>query len=140
MKTKIIAFISLLGFAFSVPAFAANVTNGICTSNIGLGTTAITILAANDLGSYGRKMLCMQNTTTPSTTANTIWCTVGGTAIAQEGIMLQGGVSGTSINTTPVPFCWPATQQAAKTYPIVPSGQVSCIGSAASLAVTICDY
>src|SRR5580698_10168137 len=142
---KKIASLAILaaGLTFSANAFAANVVNGICTSNIGLGTSAITIVAANDQGSYGRKQLCMQNTTTPTAAAaSTIWCTVGGTAIAQEGIQLTGGFVGTAtVAATPATvFCFPPAQQAAKTFPMTPNGQVSCIGSAASLAVTICDY
>ena len=141
---KAIAILGFVAFGlWSAAAFAANVTNGICTSNIGLGTTAITIVAANDQGSYGRKQLCMQNTTTPTAAAaSTIWCTVGGTAIAQEGIQLTGGFVGTAtVAATPATvFCFPPAQQAAKTFPMTPNGQVSCIGSAASLAITVCDY
>lgn len=142
MKKRIPALLTLM-LCFALPAFAANVTNGICTSNIGLGTAAITILAANTSSSAPRRQLCMQNTTTPTAAAGSIiWCTVGGTAIAQEGIQLQGGFVGTT-TAGPTPaniFCFPPAQQPPNSFPQVPNGAVSCIGSASSLAITVCAY
>lgn len=108
---------------------------GVCVATV-VGTAAVTVIAANDQGSYGRKFLLMQNATAPTAAPAVIWCNIGATAASGSGIMLQGAGA-----TTAAPLIQiPATQQAAKTYPIVPSGAVSCYASAASQNITVCDY
>jgi hypothetical protein len=138
MKTKLIAFIGLLSFAFGIPAFAAPTATGISSCAATNTSTATTILAANDQGSYGRKQLCLLNTST--TQADSAWCAVGGTGTITTGVVLPAAGYNALNGISSVPFCFPPAQQAAKTWPIVPSGVVSCIAVAGTPTVCAFDY
>lgn len=142
MKKLIALSVIIVAFSFVLfqGAKASNAA-GVCVPTA-ISTSATTVLPANDLGSTGRKVLLMQNITSPTSgAASTIWCQIGAAAAANAGIALSGAVTTSSGTVTAAPvFQFPASQQPAKTFPIVPSGQVSCWGSAASLTVLVCDY
>jgi hypothetical protein len=133
----IVALVALLGV---LPTLAN--AAGICTM-VNVGTSSTKVLAANDLGSNGRHMLCLQNTTAGAAAAAvTANCNVGGAAGVTTGIALYSGFVGTTTAGWKEPnmFCFQQTQQSAKTFPMVPNGEVDCIGSAATTNITACDY
>ena len=115
---------------------------GNCTS-VNVGTSSTQVLAANDLGSPGRHQLCITNTTVSAAAAAVYaYCQIGGTAALNQGIQLLSAFVGTATvaGVAAQPFCFPPVQLSARTWPIVPSGQLNCIGSAATTNITACDW
>jgi hypothetical protein len=144
MKRILLALTLIAIFAVPNLARAAGVCVTVNVANTSGGTQ---VLAANDLGSGGRHMLCLWNSTIPVSAGATTpveYCTIGGgTPVNGQGIPLMAGALGgaTWAQTPAQPFCFPPTQQNARTFPIVPSGQILCIGSVATTdLVTACDF
>jgi hypothetical protein len=130
---------------FAVPNLAR--AAGICTTTNVANTAGGTQVLAANTSSNPNHVLCMWNSTIPtSATATTPveYCTIGGgTPVNGQGIPLMGAaLGGATWPPTPAqPFCFPPSQQTAKTFPIVPSGQILCIGSVATTdLVTVCSY
>ena len=135
---RILILAGLLIF-FAMPNLARA---GQCVG-VSVTTASTKVLAANDLGSGGRHYLSLQITSTPTLAAPAYaWCNVGTTPVlVNAGIQLQTGYLG-SATILPVAsplFVWPAVQLPARTFPIVPSGEVDCIATATQ-TVTACDY
>jgi hypothetical protein len=112
-------------------------------------TTAQTqVLAANDLGSGGRKQLCLINVS--NTGANYVACNVANTSAVtiSTGIILpaQGGASNVFLDPLVGDwggFCFPPAQYSSPSPAgagTVPSGQVNCIAAAAAAVVCALDY
>lgn len=144
MKRILLALTLIATFAAPNLARAAGICTTVNVSNTSGGTQ---VLAANDLGAGGRHMLCLWNSTIPvsaGATQSVVTCTIGGgTPTTSVGFpLMQGSLGGSTWPANPaVPWCFPPTQQSARTFPIVPSGQILCIGSVATTdLVTACDY
>lgn len=123
MKRLGIAIALVLGLV--LPSMA----HAFCTC-AQVGVTSTKVLAANDLGSGGRKTLLLSNGGT-----SVAYCDIGNStgAVAQQGISVFPGA----------PLTIPPAQQAAKTFPITPNGEVDCVvqanQSTTNASVCACD-
>jgi hypothetical protein len=125
MKRFGLAMALMLGL-FIVPSMA----HAICTC-VQVSTTSVKVLAANDLGSGGRKILLLNNGGT-----SVAYCDVGNSAgaTAQQGFVVAPGGP---------PVVVPAAQYPPKTFPMTPNGEVDCVvqanQSTTNASVCACD-
>lgn len=147
MKTLKRAFLPMVGLVWmatgSLPAGAT--TAGICTSTT-VGTAATTVLPAyTGSAQNARRMIQVQmaTNTVVNAAATYAWCTIGGTAANNVGYMLFSSATANSSTTNvSMPNTWTVqgVQYPASTFPIAPSGAISCIASSASQTITACVW
>lgn len=141
------AVIPLIGVVWMVtaPPPAGATTAGICTS-VTVGTAATTVLPAytgSAQGARRRIQVQMATNTVVNAAANYAWCTIGGTAANNVGYMLfTAATANSSTANVSMPNTWQIdpVQYPSGTFPMVPSGAISCIASAASQTITACVW